>query len=53
MEICWAVVKTVMNYRFHRLNDCADVTGLIVNGTYILTFVVIAGEYDSIIFFQI
>jgi len=43
-------VKSVMNYRFHKLNDCADVTGLKV---YILTFVVIAGEYDSIIICQI
>jgi len=42
-----------MNYRFHKLNDCADVTGLNVNGVYILTFVLIAGEYDSIKFFQI
>lgn len=53
MDICWAVVKTVMNYRFHKLNNCADVTGLKVNGVYILTSVVIAGEYDGIIIFQI
>jgi len=42
-----------MNYRFHKLNDCTDVTGLKVNGVYILTFVVIAAEYDSIILFLI
>ena len=27
----WAVVKTVMNYRFHKLNDRPYVTGLKVN----------------------
>jgi hypothetical protein len=53
MDICRAVVKTVINYRPHKLSDCADVTGLKVSGVYILTFVAIAGEYDSIIMFQI
>ena len=52
-DICWAVVKTIINYKFHKLNYIADVTGLKVNGVCILTFVVNAGEYDSVMVFQI
>jgi hypothetical protein len=52
-DICWAVVKTIINYKFHELNYIADVTGLKVNGVYKLTFGAIAGEYDSVMIFPI